>query len=46
MPRKKPEFTAKQRMSRINDLDLLRLRRVVEGGIEEWYRLMRLTTTG
>jgi len=34
MPRKKPEFTAKQRMSRIDDLDLFRLRWVVEGGIQ------------
>jgi hypothetical protein len=35
MSRKKPEFAAKQRMSRIDDFDFLRLRWVVEEGIEK-----------
>jgi len=33
MTRTKPEFAAKERMSRIDDLDLFRLRWVIEGGI-------------
>jgi hypothetical protein len=34
MSRKQPEFAAEQRMSRIDDLDFLRLRRVIERGIQ------------
>jgi hypothetical protein len=34
MPRNDTEFTAEQRMSRIDDLDFVRPRWVIEGGIE------------
>jgi hypothetical protein len=34
MSRKKPEFTAKEWMSRIDDLDFFRRRRVIEGGMQ------------
>jgi len=34
MSRNEPEFTAEKWMGRIDDLDFLRLRRVVEGGIQ------------
>jgi len=34
MSRNESKFTAKEWMRRIDDLDFVRLRRVVEGGIE------------